>query len=392
MRNIAVLGSTGSVGCNALEVIAADPENYRAAALAAGRNIGLLEKQIRSFRPYCAAVLEQDAAKELKGRLGPGLSTEILWGREGYARIAALDGVHTVVSAITGEAGLEPTYVAVESGKDVALANKETLVLAGGLVMAKAAEKGGRILPVDSEHSAVFQSIQGHPRDDLKRIILTASGGPFLDRSLDQMAEVTPEEALNHPKWEMGAKITVDSATLMNKGLEVIEAHWLFDIDMDRISVVIHPQSIIHSMAEYKDGSIIAQLGVPHMITPISYALSYPRHRETKLPSLSLEDLGPLTLERPDLKRFRCLALALEAGAEGGSMPTVLNAADEVAVGAFLDKRLGFLGIPELVEQVMNAHQPFPIESLEHVREADDWARKKAEEFLRAGGGRNEAE
>ncbi len=389
MKKIAVLGSTGSVGRNALEVIASDPDQYRAVALAAGRNIGLLEEQILRFRPRFAAVMEEDSARELRDRLGPGAGTGILWGREGCAGVATMEEVQTVVSAITGGAGLEPTYAAVEAGKEVALANKETLVLAGELVMRKAAEKGARILPVDSEHSAVFQSLQGHPREDLKRIILTASGGPFLARSLAEMSGVTPEEALDHPNWEMGPKITVDSATLMNKGLEVIEASWLFDIDMDRISVIIHPQSIIHSMAEYRDGSIIAQLGVPHMIIPISYALSYPRHRETVLRPLAFEDLIPLTFEKPDLERFRCLALALEAGREGASMPAVLNAANEVAVGAFLDRRLGFLEIPELVERVMSAHEPFRLESLDQVREADAWARRTAAGLLGGPGSKS---
>ena len=383
MKTIALLGSTGSIGCNALEVIAMNPEEYRVRALVAGQNVSLLAEQVERFRPRLVAVLDGEPARELRESLGPETSTEVLWGREGCLRAATLEGVDTVISAITGAAGLEPTYAAILEGKNVALANKETLVMAGDLVMRKASEKGVQVLPIDSEHSAVFQSLQGHRREDLKRIILTASGGPFRGLTLEEMASVTPEQALNHPNWDMGPKVTVDSATLMNKGLEVIEARWLFGLGMSQISVLIHPQSIIHSMAEYRDGSVIAQLGVPHMMTPISYALSYPRHLETSIAPLDFLQIPALTFEAPDLNRFRGLALALRAAETGASMPAVLNAANEIAVEAFLNGGLPYLGIPKLVERVMERHATHAIDTLEHVMEADAWGRRTARNLLR---------
>ena len=287
-----------------------------------------------------------------------------------------------VISSMSGAAGLIPTHAAVKAGKDVALANKETLVMAGSVIMGLAKEKGVSIMPIDSEHSAIFQSLQGHQREDLKRIILTASGGPFRDVPIDKFETITPQEALNHPNWDMGRKISIDSSTLMNKGLEAIEARWLFDLRMDQIDIIIHPESIIHSMVEYRDGSIIAQLGIPDMITPISYALSYPRHMETNLPSLRLEEIGNLTFQKPDMKRFKCLSLALKASEIGESMPAVLNGANEIAVGAFLEGRIKFLQIPSLIEKTMEAHVPFPINSIESVTKADIWARKTAENEL----------
>ena len=283
-----------------------------------------------------------------------------------------------MVSAMTGAAGLIPTYEAIRAGKDIALANKETMVMAGPLVMAEAEKRGVSILPVDSEHSAILQSMRGHRRKDLKRVILTASGGPFRGLTLDEMRQVTAEQALRHPNWSMGPRITIDSATMMNKGLEVIEARWLFNLEMDQIDILIHPQSILHSMVEYMDGSIIAQMGVPDMTIPISYALSYPRHVKNSLSPLDLEEVGALTFERPDLDRFRCLALALEAAKEGGSMPAVLNGANEVAVGAFLEGRIGFLEIPELIERTMEAHERRAVDTVEAVMEADRWARATA--------------
>jgi 1-deoxy-D-xylulose-5-phosphate reductoisomerase len=382
MKTIALLGSTGSIGRNALDVIALNPQQYRVEALVAGQNISLLAEQVKRFQPRLVAVLNAERARELRESLGPETPTEVLWGRDGCIRAATLEGVNTVISAITGAAGLEPTYAAVQSGKNVALANKETLVMAGDLVMRKAAENGVHILPIDSEHSAVLQSLQGHRREDLKRIILTASGGPFRDLSLEEMASVTPEQALNHPNWDMGPKVTVDSATLMNKGLEVIEARWLFGLDISRISVLIHPQSIIHSMAEYRDGSVIAQLGVPHMITPISYALSYPRHLETSIAPLDFHEIPALTFEKPDLERFRCLGLALHATETGASIPAVLNAANEIAVEAFLDGELSYLGIAKLVERVMEMHVTHAIETIENVMEADEWARRTARDVI----------
>jgi 1-deoxy-D-xylulose-5-phosphate reductoisomerase len=295
-----------------------------------------------------------------------------------------LEGVDTVISAITGAAGLIPTYAAIKAGKNIALANKETMVMAGPLVIEEVKRKGVALLPVDSEHSAIFQCLQGHPRDDVRRVILTASGGPFRDFSNIEMEKVTPEQALKHPNWNMGPKITVDSATLMNKGLELIEARWLFGLDIHQIHILIHPQSVIHSMVEYKDGSIIAQMGIPDMITPISYALSYPRHVDTTLPALDLEQVGTLRFMKPDKGKFRCLDLALRAAEIGGSMPAVLNGANEVAVDLFLGGRIGFLQIPSLIEKTMKAHTPFVIETIEKVMEADAWARQRAAEFAQA--------
>ena len=383
MKNILILGSTGSIGRNTLQVIENHPEEYRPLALAAGRNVSLLREQIERFRPKAVALLRREDADALSGGLSGNHRPEIHYGPEGFKRLAAWDAVDTVVSAMAGSAGFAPTYAAIEAGKRVALANKETMVMAGPLVVELARIKGCTILPVDSEHSAIFQSLQGHPREDLRRVIITASGGPFKEMSLEDMAKVTPEAALHHPTWKMGRKITVDSATLMNKGLETIEARWLFDLDVDQIHILIHPQSIIHSMVEYRDGSIIAQLGIPHMMTAISYALSFPRHIDTLLPALKLEEIGSMTFSKPDTAKFRCLDLALRAARAGGSMPAVLNGANEVAVELFLKGRLGFLQIPLLVERVMDAHDPHPIHSLESVLEADGWAKRSAEEIAK---------
>jgi len=384
MKRITVLGSTGSIGLNALEVIERSPEKYRAIALTAGRNVDLLEKQIEQFRPIGVAVLEEDLADTLRTRLDKNAATEVLSGTEGFVHLATLEQVDTVISAMTGAAGLVPTYAAIEAGKNIALANKETLVMAGPLIVDEAKKQGISLLPIDSEHSAVLQSLQGHPREDVRRIILTASGGPFRNFSLGDMEKVTPGQALNHPTWNMGKKISIDSATLMNKGLEAIEAKWFFDLRMDQISILIHPQSIIHSMVEYRDGSIIAQMGIPHMITPISYALSYPRHMETHLVSLKLDEIGTLTFQKPDSRKFPCLTLALQAGEIGESMPAVMNGANEIAVDAFLNGKIGFLQIPELIKKTMEAHRPSPIDSIEKVMEADSWARNMAREQLRA--------
>jgi 1-deoxy-D-xylulose-5-phosphate reductoisomerase len=283
---------------------------------------------------------------------------------------------------MTGAAGLIPTYAAVEAGKTIALANKETMVMAGPLIMDGGKRQGLTVRPIDSEHSAILQSLQGHPREDVRRVILTASGGPFKDLPLEDLEKVTPEQAQNHPTWDMGQKINIDSATLMNKGLEAIEAKWFFDLEMDQIDIVIHPQSVVHSMVEYKDGSVIAQMGIPHMITPIAYALSYPHHMENYLSPLKLDEIGMLSFEKPDIKRFKCLDLALQAGKIGGSMPTVLNAANEIAVAAFLEGSMGFLQIPILIERTMEAHTPFAIDRIESVIGADSWARHRAEKEL----------
>ncbi|HDZ91827.1 MAG TPA: 1-deoxy-D-xylulose-5-phosphate reductoisomerase [Deltaproteobacteria bacterium] len=383
MKNLTILGSTGSIGVNALKIVSANPDQYRVAGLSAGINRDLLLEQIAQFGPAAVAVMEQPLADELKGLLtGPG-APEVYHGVEGFMRLATLDGVDTVVSAMTGAAGLVPTYEAIRAGKDIALANKETMVMAGPLVMEEAKKRGVSILPVDSEHSAILQSMQGHSRKDIKRVILTASGGPFRGLSLSEMARVTPDQALRHPNWSMGPRISVDSATMMNKGLEVIEARWLFDLRMDQIDILIHPQSIVHSMVEYRDGSVIAQMGVPDMMIPISYALSYPRHLYNSLIPLDLEKIGTLTFERPDMGRFRCLGLALQAGTVGGSMPTVLNGANEIAVHAFLNNEIGFMEIPDLIEKTMQAHVPYPVEGIAEVMEADRWAREKATEWIR---------
>jgi 1-deoxy-D-xylulose-5-phosphate reductoisomerase len=383
VRNIAILGSTGSIGVNALKVINDSPDRYRAIALTAGRNIDLLLSQIEKFQPKAVAVLEKDSAEKLKRRLPGGRSPDIYFGNKGFVRMATLNEVDTVVSCMTGAAGLIPTFEAVKAGKDIALANKETMVMAGPLVMAEAKRRGVSIKPVDSEHSAIFQSLQGHHREDVRRVVLTASGGPFRNLSHEEMAEVTPAQALEHPNWDMGQKITIDSATMMNKGLEIIEAKWLFDLSVDQINVLIHPESIIHSMVEYKDGAVIAQLAIPDMTIPISYALSFPYHIRNSLPPLDLEQIGRLTFERPDKKRFRCIDLALEAARLGGSMQAVLNGANEVAVESFLKGEIGFLEIPILVEKVMNEHNVHSIDTIEMVLEADRWARNKANDILK---------
>jgi 1-deoxy-D-xylulose-5-phosphate reductoisomerase len=382
MKKIAILGSTGSIGSNSLRVIEANPEEYRVVALAAGRNLPLLMEQIKQFEPLAVAVSKEVMANTLREKLGGNSKTEVLAGSEGYIKLATLEEVDTVISAMSGAVGLIPTYAAIEAGKDIALANKETMVMAGPVVMDHAKERGISLLPIDSEHSAIFQALQGHYREDLSRIILTASGGPFKDFPREKLEKTTPEEALKHPNWEMGKKISIDSATLMNKGLEAIEAKWLFGVKMDQIDIVIHPESIVHSMVEYVDGSIIAQLGIPDMVTPISYALSYPRHMKTNLPSLRLEELGTLTFQKPDMERFRCLALAFKASEIGGSMPAVLNGANEVAVESFLNGRIGFLQIPSLVEKTMEEHEAFSIDNIEKVIEADRWARETTEKFL----------
>jgi 1-deoxy-D-xylulose-5-phosphate reductoisomerase len=382
MKKITILGSTGSIGSSALKIIESNPEEYKVLALTAGRNIGLLMKQIIQFQPIAVAVSEGSLADILRDRLRGYSKTEVLAGVEGFVQLAALEEVDTVISAMSGSAGLIPTYAAIEAGKDIALANKETMVMAGHVIMRHAKDRDVTILPIDSEHSAIFQALQGHQREDLKRIILTASGGPFREVPREKLERTTPEEALRHPNWDMGKKVTIDSATLMNKGLEAIEAKWLFDLNTDQIDIVIHPESIIHSMVEYRDGSIIAQMGIPDMITPISYALSYPRHMETNLPSLRLEEIGALTFQKPDMERFKCLALAIEASEIGESMPAVLNGANEVAVESFLQGKIGFLQIPILIERTMEIHETFSIYNIEGVIEADRWAKETAEKVL----------
>ncbi|HUT69053.1 MAG TPA: 1-deoxy-D-xylulose-5-phosphate reductoisomerase [Desulfatiglandales bacterium] len=382
MKNICLLGSTGYIGTNSLTVIKKNPEEYRVVALGAGKNLDILAEQIKEFKPRFAAVINSDLARELKARLNNRFDTEVLFGTEGYSQIAALSEVDLVIAAMTGSSGLLPTYSAITAGKDVALANKEALVIAGSVLTHESQRVGAHIVPIDSEHSAIMQSTQGHMREDLKKIILTGSGGPFKDYSLEELSRATPEAALKHPNWRMGKKITIDSATMMNKGIEAIEAKWLFNIEVDQIEIMLHPQSIVHSMVEYVDGSIIAQLAFPDMRIPISYALSYPRHLEGDLPTLDLSEIGALSFEKPDTNRFRCLQLALTAGKIGQSMPAVLSGSNEIAVSAFLEGRIGFLDIPQVVEKTMERHRVFPINSIDQAVEADRWAQSVAKEIL----------
>lgn len=383
MKNICLLGSTGYIGTNALKIIRNNPDRYRIIALGGGRNIDLLLNQIREFKPLFAVVINSHLANELKSKLNNATNIEILYGTKGYSEIASLSDVNIAIAAMTGSAGLLPTFSAITAGKDVALANKETLVMAGSLLINESKKAGVNIFPIDSEHSAIQQSIQGHSREDLKKIILTGSGGPFKDSPIEKLSTVTPKEALKHPKWKMGRKISIDSATMMNKGMEAIEAKWLFNVEMDQIEILLHPQSIIHSMVEYMDGSIIAQLAPTDMRIPISYALSYPRHLKVDLPSLDFLDIKTLSFERPDKKRFRCLYLALAAGKIGESMPAVLNGANEIGVNAFLEGKIGFLEIPQLIEKTMDKHETFPLNSIEQAIEADQWAKSRAKEILR---------
>ena len=383
LKNICLLGSTGYIGTSALTIIKNNPDRYRIIALGGGRNIDLLLNQIKEFKPLFAVVINSHLANELKSRLNNATNIEILYGTKGYSEIASLSDVNIAIAAMTGSAGLLPTFSAITAGKDVALANKETLVMAGSLLINESKKSGVNIFPIDSEHSAIQQSIQGHNREDLKKIILTGSGGPFKDSPIEKLSVVTPQEALKHPKWKMGRKISIDSATMMNKGMEAIEAKWLFNVEMDQIEILIHPQSIIHSMVEYMDGSIIAQLAPTDMRMPISYALSYPRHLKVELPSLDLIDIETLSFGRPDKKKFRCLYLALAAGKIGESMPAVLNGANEIGVNAFLEGKIGFLEIPQLIEKIMEKHETFPLNSIEQAIEADQWAKSRAKEILK---------
>ncbi|MBN2428982.1 MAG: 1-deoxy-D-xylulose-5-phosphate reductoisomerase [Deltaproteobacteria bacterium] len=383
MKKLAILGSTGSIGSSALEIIAAQADKFQVLALTGHRNISLLEAQIRRFKPRLAAVPEEKAAVRLQKAL-QGEDTEILWGVEGLKACAVVSEVEMVVSAIVGSAGLLPTMAAMDAGKDIALANKETLVVAGSLVMDKIKEKNIRLFPVDSEHSAIFQSLQGHRKCDVRRLILTASGGPFLDRSLAQLKDVTPKNALAHPNWQMGKKISIDSATMMNKGLEVIEARWLFDLPAEKIDVHIHPQSVVHSMVEYVDGAVIAQLGVPDMKTPIAYALSYPERICLDIPPLDLCSLEKLTFSVPDQKRFECLALAYEALRRGGTSPAVLNAANEVAVESFLSGAIRFSEIAAIVRNTLRSSDSQPADSLDAVLEADRLGRETARQLVKS--------
>jgi 1-deoxy-D-xylulose-5-phosphate reductoisomerase len=382
LKRIVILGSTGSIGRNALQVIDQFPNRFQVVALAAGRNVDLLTEQIQRFRPKLAAVLDQELANDLASRLPADTGVEVLAGSEGYQELASYTDADMVLSSMVGAAGLIPTLSAIRAGKDVALANKETLVMAGALVMEEVRRYQIRLLPVDSEHNAIFQALEGHRREDLKRILLTASGGPFLNMPKEHLESVTPAQALDHPNWTMGAKVTVDSATMMNKGLEVIEAKWLFDVAVEKIDVHIHPQSIVHSMVEYVDGSVVAQMGIPDMRIPIAYALAYPERLKLDLPTLDFFSVQTLTFQEPDLGRYPCLDLAFNACKAGGTMPAVLNASNEVAVQAFLDKRIPFLGIARLVDKVMQEHELAPATELQAILAADTWARRSAEKAI----------
>ena len=377
---IVILGSTGSIGTQALDVIHRLPDRFRVIGLAAGSNVNLMEQQIEAFKPRVASLASKQAVEQLRDR-GIG-NTKILEGLQGLQEMVQRDDVDLVLNAMMGAAGIVPTLTAIEAGKDVALANKETLVAAGSVVMAAVKEHRVRLLPVDSEHSAIFQCLQSVNGHYLHKVILTASGGPFRQSSLEELERATIREALAHPTWSMGGKITIDSATLMNKGLEVIEAHWLFEVPADHIEVVIHPQSIIHSFVELKDGSVLAQLGVADMRLPIQYALTYPERLPTPVPSLSFRTMGNLEFESPDTERFPCLSLAYAALRAGGTFPTVLNAANEVAVEAFLQGRIGFMDIPRLVSDALEQHRGVTNPDIQDVLAVDASIRKQIVNLL----------
>ena len=381
MRSLTILGSTGSIGLSTLDVVRQHPEKFSISCLAAGQDVTVLAEQIKEFMPDAVSVKDAESAKKLEALL-EDYKPEIFYGVEGASTIASADGSDMVVSAIVGAAGLVPTVNAIKAGKHIALANKETLVVAGQLVSDLVKKHNVRLLPVDSEHSAIFQSLEGHRTEDVERIILTASGGPFRNTSAEELKNVRLEQALKHPQWSMGAKITIDSATMMNKGLEVIEAHWLFNMPAEKIGVVVHPQSIIHSMVEYIDGCVIAQLGSPDMRAPIAYALSYPERCESGIQKLDLIKIGTLTFEEPDMVRFPALSLAFDALKAGRTYPAVLNAANEIAVAAFLDKKIGFTDIAATVDKTMQAHQAYTPVELDEYLQADRWARETAQKFI----------
>lgn len=374
MKRISLLGSTGSVGTQTLDVVKAQPISFKIVALAAYENDILLEEQILEFQPELAVLVDLNAANRLRSRYNG--KTEILSGSEGLLQIACMESADVVLTALVGFAGLEPTLAAIEAGKDVAIANKETLVAAGELVTAKAKEKGIKLLPVDSEHSAIFQALQGNRTSAIEKLIVTASGGALRDWTKEEIAKATLKDVLNHPNWSMGAKVTIDSASLANKGLEVIEAHWLFGISYDKIEVVVHPQSIIHSAIQYKDGSVIAQLGVPDMKLPILYALSWPERLETAWPRFSFFDYPELTFRKPDLELFPALRLAFQAGLAGGTAGCIFNGANEEAVYQFRQGHISFVKISELIEGALNNIEIQKADQLETIRSADEKTRE----------------
>ncbi len=375
MKKISVLGSTGSIGTQTLEVVRQNQDKLVVTAMSAGRNVDLFEKQVREFKPAIACMGDEEAAADLKQRIADLSGIRVLAGMDGMLEMASDPGSEIMVTAIVGMIGIRPTIAAIESGKDIALANKETLVCAGHIIMPLAKKMGIRILPVDSEHSAIFQSLQGSPADRISRIILTCSGGPFRGMKADELADKTCEDALKHPNWNMGKKITIDSATLVNKGLEVMEASWLFGVDTDRICVTIHPQSVLHSAVEYADGAVIGQMGTPDMKLPINYALFYPDRMPMNARKLDLFSVSALTFEKPDTDTFRGLALAIDAAKTGGTMPTVFNAANEEAVARFLDHKIGFLDIYDDIEKAMRDHKVIPDPTVDEILEAEKNAR-----------------
>ncbi len=374
-KNVVLLGTTGSIGVSTQKVAADLPEEIRLVGLASRENVAGMEQAIRQFQPQAVAMTDEAAARALGERIG---DTPVHSGPDGLIELATMPEADMVLVAIVGTAGLAPALAAIRAGKDLAVASKEILVMAGELVMSEARRHGVKLLPVDSEHSAVFQCLEGRDASEVNRIILTASGGPFREKPAAEFAAITVEEALKHPSWDMGPKITIDSATLFNKGLEMIEARYLFDIEIDRVDVVVHPQSVVHSMVEYRDGSILAQLGVPDMRHPIQYALTWPRRLPNSMPPTDFAAIGQLTFEAPDCARFPSLDLARAAGRAGGTMPAVFNAANEVAVDRFVNGTIGFLQIFETVRTVMDRHTPVASPSLDAILQADLWARKEA--------------
>ena len=376
MRKISILGSTGSIGTQTLEVVE-NLENIKVMAITGNSNITLLEEQARKFQPELVAVMDEKNAEMLKEKLAD-MDLRVVSGIDGLVEAATYEGVDTVVTSVVGNVGLKPTFEAICAGKNIALANKETLVSAGQLVMDLAKKHNIKIYPVDSEHSAIFQSLQGNEGNKIERILLTASGGPFRGKKREELLNVTAADALKHPNWSMGNKITIDSATLMNKGLEVMEAKWLFGVDVDQIEVLIHPQSIVHSAVEYEDGAIMAQMGEPDMRVPIQYALTYPKRVKSSFPRVNFMQRGNLTFDHPDMETFKCLSLAYRALKTGGTLPAVLNGANEVAVSRFLKGDIGFLQIPELIEQTMDAYTVKQEYTLEDLLEADAWAKDYA--------------
>jgi 1-deoxy-D-xylulose-5-phosphate reductoisomerase len=382
MKYLSILGSTGSIGCNALEIVEMFPDRFAVKALTAKNNTILLARQIERFNPEIAVVFDETSASELKSMLPSGTGVEIIHGEDGYRTAATHYSTDMVVIAVVGAVGLMPTLAAIDAGKNIALANKETLVMAGEIVVKRAETNGVKILPIDSEHSAIFQCIAGNRRQDLDKILLTASGGPFLNLPEIEFMTIKPQDALNHPTWQMGKKVSIDSATLMNKGLEVIEAKCLFGVLQDMIEVLIHPQSVIHSMVSFKDGSVMAQLGIPDMKGAIAYALSYPERLPLGQPIPNFAGIGALTFEKPDLDKFPCLALSYKACETGETLPAVLNAANEVAVQAFLKERISFTKIPEIIRKTMEHHSVVTDPTLSDILEADSWARRQARDLV----------